>query len=527
MNTFAEPDHLHQHPSTLLRGPLILTGVVLAAAMDAIASTALSIGRIGLFGDIHATPDELALADITFVTAKLVGFLVVPMLVTTFRPTACLRAATAALLLSCAAMTLSSSLVWIYLCRSVQGVAGGAVLVAGQTLLFSRFARKRQPTVQAVFAIGAIMAPTTLTPALQGWVVDHLSWGWIFLSTIPLGIAALVLLAADGERRKDGKVRLPFVRISLLSMGAAAITYVLQQGSRFNWFDDGHIVWLTLLGIMTLGIFILLDCLHVPEHSLIRTTALRHPGFRFGIVVSLVAGFALSGTSYLIPAFALNVLGFTATAAGTLLLPSGVMLGLGLILGGIAMETGVKPFALVPFGLALFAGAMWLLSGATSVSGTADLTFPLLLRGIGLGFLFISLTIVALSDLDGRSLASGIGLFNFCKQLGGLLGPALLQTYVDHQSSLARTILSAHLVAGNPHLEERLRATATALAAQGLTGDAASKAAAPVLQQMLGTQVAVIAFDQAFFGLVLFFAATAPVLVLAKRLLNRPSTQGE
>ncbi|TPN83243.1 MFS transporter [Mesorhizobium sp. CU2] len=522
MSISAKHSHQGWYPMTLLQAISVLSGTVIAVSMDAIASTALSIGRIGILGDIHATTDELATADIVFVAAKLVGFLTVPLFIAVLRPTACLRAGTVVLLLSCTAITLSTDLTWIYACRAFQGFAGSAILVAGQALLFFRFARDRQPSVQAMFAIGAVMAPTTLTPALQGWFVDHLSWNWIFLCNVPLGIAALVLLAADGDRPIGQRIELPLFRILLLGVAAAAITYVLQQGSRFNWLDDRLIAGLALLGSLAVGLFIVLEWGDA-NSSLIRLSLLRNPGFRFGLLASVVAGFALSGTSYLVPAFALNVLGMTATDAGTLLLPSGAMLGVAMLLAGVAIQVGLMPIAPVPLGIALFAGAMWMLSGATSASGPADLAFPLLLRGFGLGLLFISLTIIALPGLGNNSLPFGIGLFDFCKQLGGQLGTASLQTYIDHQSSLATTILSAHLVDGDPRLESRLGAVAASLAERGLAGGASSRIAIPLLQQMLGRQVGAIAFDEAFFALVLFSAGAAPALFLAKRLIgNQP-----
>jgi DHA2 family multidrug resistance protein len=425
------------------------------------------------------------------------------------------------LLLSCMAMTWSASLAWIDLFRGIQGFAGGAILVSGQALLFVRFARTRQPTVQAVFALGAVMAPTTLTPALQGWFIDHLSWDWIFLSNVPLGIAALVLLAADGARTVGRSIRLPFIRILLLAVGAGALSYVLQQGSRFNWFDDKGIVGTALFGGFAIGILIVLENGQTRESRLIRRSPFRHPGFRFGLLASVVAGFALSGTSYLVPAFALNVLGFTATAAGTLLLPSGAMLGIAMVLTGLAMEAGLKPFVPIPPGIALFAGAMWFMSGVATASGSADLAFPLLLRGFGLGLLFISLTMITLPGLSNVALPFGIGLFDFCKQVGGQLGPAVMQTYVDHQAALASTVLSAHLVEGDPRLEAWLRTAASTLASHGYWEAPSSMVAIPLLQRMLGKQVAAIAFDEAFFALVLFFAAAAPVLIIAKRLVGR------
>jgi DHA2 family multidrug resistance protein len=389
-------------------------------------------------------------------------------------------------------------------------------------LLFFRFPHGRQPLVQAFFAVGAVMAPTTITPALQGWLVDYLAWDWIFLTNIPLGITSLILLAADGGRTYWRETRLPVVEILLLGISAALLTYVLLQGSRFNWFDETDIAILATTGVAAAGLLVICETFFRKAGSLLATSPLGNPDFRFGLLVSLVAGFALSGSAYLIPAFALNVLDFTATSAGVLLLPSGATLALALLLSGLVIErTGIHPIILVPFGILLFAVAMWLLSGSTSQSGSPDLIFPLLLRGFGLGFLFVALTLIALQGLAADALPFGIGLFNFGKQAGGLIGTALLQTYIDHLNALNRTMLAAHLVGGDPAVDQRLRATANALALHGLDSAAAAKAALPVLQRALEKQVATISFDEAFFTLVLLFAVAAPCLVLARRLLGR------
>ncbi|MBZ9735742.1 MFS transporter [Mesorhizobium sp. CA18] len=504
-----------------LRALFVTGAVVLAALMDAVASTALSIGRIGLLGDTHATPDGLAMIDIVFIAAKLTSFLVAPLLVRAVRPTACLRAGAVILLLASAAMTLSADLVWICVCRVAQGLAGGTILVAGQTLLFFRFPHRHQPVVQAVFATGAVMAPTTVTPALQGWLVDHLTWDWIFLANIPLGLASLILLAAEGDATFWRDAKLPIRRVILLGIGTTLLTYVLLQGSRFNWFDDTDIAVLAALGVMSVGLLAICEIGFRPRGSLLPISPLGDPDFRFGLLASLLAGFALSGSAYLIPTFALTVLDFTATGAGVLLLPSGAALALALLLSGLLIEkAGIRAIMLAPFGILLFAGAMWLLSGSTSGSGSADLAVPLLLRGFGLGLLFMALTLITLQGLAAGALPFGIGLFNFGKQVGGLAGTALLQTYIDHQNAYNRTILAAHVVSGDPAADQRLRAAASALASNGIDSTAATKAAVLLLQHALDKQAAVISFDEAFFAFVLLFAVVAPFLILAKRLLS-------
>jgi len=518
----AEEGAVQHHLGAPSRAWLMATGIVLAALMDAVASTALSIGRIDMLGDTYATPDELAMADVVFIAAKLTVFLVAPLLVRAVGPTACLRAGIVALLLASAAMTFSVDLTWIDICRIVQGLAGGTILVAGQTLLFFRFPHRNQPVVQAIFAVGAVTAPAAVTPALEGWLVDHLTWDWIFLSNIPLGIASLVLLWADGDRTYWREIRLPVLEVLLLGLGAALLTYVLLQGNRFNWFDDTDITVLATIGVVAVGFLAIWEIAFRSEGSLLAVSPLDSPDFRFGLLVSIVAGFALSGSAYLIPAFALNVLDFTATGAGVLLLPSGAALALGLLFAGFVIEkTGIHPIALVPFGVLLFAGAMWLLSGSTSASGSPDLSVPLFLRGFGLGLLFVALTLISLRGLTADALPFGIGLFDFGKQVGGMTGTALLQTYIDHQNVHNRTILAAHLMNGDAAVDQRLRATANVLLTNGIDGATATKAALPLLQRALEKQVATISFDEAFFALVVLFAVAAPCLVLAKQFLGR------
>src|SRR5512145_2220997 len=99
--------------------------------------------------------------------------------------------------------------------------------------------------------------------------------------------------------------------------------------------------------------------------------------------------------------------------------------------------------------------AMWMLSDLTVESGVPDMTSPLLLRGLGLGFLFIPLTIVTLSDLGGKLVAHGVALFNFGRQMGGLVGIASLSTYLDHQAALNRGVLASYVASGNPAMTER------------------------------------------------------------------------
>jgi DHA2 family multidrug resistance protein len=251
--------------------------------------------------------------------------------------------------------------------------------------------------------------------------------------------------------------------------------------------------------------------------GLLDVTLFRSEDFCFAFIVSFVAGAALFGSAFLIPSFAVSVLAFRPTDAGQLLLPSGAFFAGTLLLAAYLMQVRrVPPVATVPFGILLIMVAMWMLSGSTSESGAHDMMTAILLRGLGLGFLFLSITLIAFSNLNDHNRASGIGLFNAGRQLGGLMGVAGLQTLIDHNVAANFAVVGANVTAGVPAVSERLTATAAMLVARGMDAVAASRLATSLLGRVVTGQSTVIAFDTAFNAVALLFVIAAPVLVSIK-----------
>ncbi|HEY4343163.1 MAG TPA: MFS transporter [Parvibaculum sp.] len=507
------------------RDLVLLLGLTLAATADAVAGTALSLTRSSMAGIIHATPDEYAWLDMGFTAAKMLAFLTVPALAGRIDVHKILVWSLALAIGAAAICAASGSLHVILIARLIEGLAGGALLVSGQAIAFLHYPRRHQPIVQAVFALGAVMAPTTFAPALEGWIVDALTWRWVFIATLGIGLLALamILAARVAVPMRMARTRVNAARFICLGVVLTALTYVLTLGERWNWLASPEIAFAGAVLLGALAVYILLQ----RRVAMIEISPFRHADFTFGFIVSFVAGIALSGSAYLIPAFTTSVLGFSPKAAGFLLLPSGGLIAVGLIGAGCAiLFARVQPFKLVPPGLLFFIVAIWMLSYTSGSSGTADMMLPLLLRGLGLGFLFVALTLITLLELDDSEVLAGIGLFDFGKQMGGLLGGAGLQTLVGHKIALADTILSAHVTAESPALAARMAGVASSLAARGLDPAAAAQAAYGVIARQLQQQCALIAYGDTFALYALFFVAAAPCIVTIKILLTRFATRG-
>ena len=503
-------------------GALFVAGIVLATLTEAIASTVLSLGRSYIIGDVHVTPDEFAWLDIGYIALKLIGFMTAPLLVHRVDPRRLIIGSTLVMGITCGLTVVTARLDLLIVLRMVQGLAGGILLVAGQATLFHAYPQSRQPILQALFAMGSVVAPATIAPALQGWLIDSRSWTWIFFSVIPLALAAAgLLLIADGPKPVEQQRRpLDWIGLGLISVALFCFTYVLNQGSRWAWFEEPCILWLTVSGTAALLAFLGRQVLAGGE-GLLDFSLFECEDFCFAFVVSFVAGAALFGSAFLIPFFAVSVLAFRPTDAGLLLLPSGAFFVATLLVAAFLMQVRrVPPVATVPFGILMITVAMWMLSGSTSESGAHDMMAAILLRGLGLGFLFLSITLIAFGNLSERNRAFGIGLFNTSRQLGGLIGVAGLETLIEHHTAGNLTVLGANLTAGVPAVSERLTSTAAMLAARGMDA-AAGRAATSLLDRALIGQSTVIAFDAAFNAVALLFVFAVPVLVTVKLGLHR------
>ena len=501
----------------------LVAGVFCAALTEAIAGTVVALGRQYMAGDVHAMPDDLAWLDVGYTAFKLLGFMLTPWLLTRMRPRRLVAGTTVVMGASCLAAAMTLRLDALVALRALQGFAGGTLLVAGQAIIFLAFERRHQPAHQALFAIAAVVAPATLTPALTGWLLERQSWSWIFASVVPLALAACGFLQRAQDPAPLQLARRPFdwIGLALLFTALSCLTWVFSQGSRWNWFEEPRVLWLASIGTAALLAFLGQQVLAQPG-VLLDFSLFRSRDFSFACAVSLVAGAALFGTAFLIPSFALSRLGFTPIDAGVLLLPSAALFIAALFLSAFLVQVvQAPPIATVPLGILLIVLSMWMLSGSTSDSGMGSMMTAVLLRGLGLGLLFLSITLVTFGTLPEANLAAGIGLFNAGRLLGGLMGVAALQTLIDHETAANFAVLAANVTAGLPAAGEGLARTTAILAARGLDGTAAAATSASMLGRTVVGEAAVIAFDTAFNAIALGLVVAAPALIGLKIVLSR------
>lgn len=516
-------------PSTLAK-LIFVAGLTLAITIDAFNSILFSFARAHMMGDLQATPDEISWLNTVFLAVKLAFFPVAAWLVDRFGVRPLFIAAFASLCLTSLATLQMPSLETFIGIRILQGAFGACLLVAAHHLLFQRaFLEKNQGMFQSIFALGAVMAPTSLCPFILGWLVEEASWAEITKINLLLCFTSLALLfSVRGyfDRFDHQSRRFDWVGYGLLTIAIFLITYLLLEGPRWNWFDDPHIRWLSLLALLICAFFLFRTLFFRPQNSLYSAGLFANDNFSLGFFVSFIAGFALFGTAFLIPVFSMQVLQNPVNETGWLLAPSIFSVGGALLCAGALMRLPCfNPLKLVPLGILLFMIAMGILSGSNSSSGAPDLMPALIIRGAGLGFLFLAITAITLFSLAPRHLASGIALFNFGRQMGGIIGISFLQTHLNIHNAQHRQILTEHLNPANPAFQNAQERLSDLLASKGLDPLVSLKAAARILQSEIQQQAGLLSFNEAFLTIILFFLLAMPCALSLKLFLKRKASK--
>ncbi|MCL5966356.1 MAG: DHA2 family efflux MFS transporter permease subunit, partial [Deltaproteobacteria bacterium] len=165
----------------------------------------------------------------------------------------------------------SPSLGMLVFFRVLQGIGGGALQPLSQAILLESFPPREHGIAMAIFGVGAMFGPIA-GPLMGGYITDTLSWRWIFYVNIPIGLLAVLMVAAfihDPPYVKEAeRVKVDRWGIALLAVGIGALQIVLDKGQREDWFASDFILVLSAISILSLALFVIVE-LYIAEHPIV------------------------------------------------------------------------------------------------------------------------------------------------------------------------------------------------------------------------------------------------------------------
>ncbi len=215
----------------------------------------------------------------------------------------------------------SHSLTQMIVSRILQGIGGGGLIPCSQAIARETFPPAEQGMAMAIFSMGVILAPA-LGPTLGGWLVDNLSWQWVFYINLPIGVIALAMVSTfvhDPLYLKRGFQNIDWVGIILLTIGLSTFQLVIERGEEVDWFSSNWLVMGAVVASVTLLSLVLWEL--YTDEPVINLRLLANPQLRTGTTLNAVIGFVLFGSSFALPQWTETLLGYPAFQAGLVLLP--------------------------------------------------------------------------------------------------------------------------------------------------------------------------------------------------------------
>ncbi len=500
------------------RRTIITITAILCALLEIVDTTIVNVALNDMRGNLGATMTEVGWV----ITAYAIGnVIIVPM--TSWLSQQFGRsnyfAASIMLFTICSFLCGNANGIWeLVAFRFLQGLGGGALLVTSQTIITESYPVEKRGMAQSIYGLGVIIGPT-LGPPLGGYITDHFSWPYIFYINIPIGIIATLLtlqfVRSPNYGEKSIAKDVDWLGIALLAIAVGSLQYVLERGQDDDWFESIGIVAFSVTAVFGLFFFIWRELSF--RNPIVELRVLRNGNLRVGTVLSFILGFGLYGSTFIIPLYTQATLGWTATQSGMLMIPAALTTAFMMPIIGQLLQRGVPQQYLVALGMLLFfIYSFWGYKIITPDTGKDAFFWMLIVRGIGMGMLFIPITTLSLSTLKGQEIGQGASFTGMMRQLGGSFGVATITTFLARQNMDHRSDLVSKLDINDPDVQQRVMGMQHSFMSKGISSDHALQSAYRSLDYMVTKQASVLSYMDAFLYLGVMFLVCIPFVLMVK-----------
>jgi len=485
-------------------------GMFMAILDIQIVSASLAEIQAGL----SASSDEIAWVQTAYLIAEVIMIPLSGYLSRALSTRVFFSIAAAGFTISSVLCATSSSINEMIIWRAIQGFIGGGMIPGVFAAAFTIFPASKRPIVSPLIGLIATLAPT-IGPTVGGYLSHAFSWHWLFLVNVVPGIgvtiAAWTLIDFDKPDHSLLK-RFDWVGLGAMAAFLGSMEYVLEEGTRLDWFESHEIVLFTV--VMVIGAVLFFWRALTRNDPLVDLYAFRNRNFAFGSLFSFTMGIGLYGLTYLYPVYLGRIRGYDALMIGETMFVTGLAMFLTAPIAG-RLSAKLDPRIMMMIGFGGFALGTWIASAITADWDFHELLIPQILRGCSLMLCMVPINNLALGTLPPQQLKNAAGLYNLTRNLGGAVGLAVINTLLNSRTDLHITRLHEAVAAGRQIAEENFASLVQRFAEYG---DAAQSMALKLLTQRAHKQALIMAFGDVFLGLTVIFGA----LVLLAVFMSKP-----
>ncbi len=394
---------------------------------------------------------------------------------------------------------LSRSLPEMILSRFLQGLGGGALLPLAQSIMLECFSKEERGRAMALFGFGVIIGPI-VGPALGGWITENLSWPYIYMINLPIGILAFItskmLLEESPYGAKEAGVRLDKLGVIFLTGWIVTLQIVLDKGNDADWFGSTWVCWLSAISVISCILFFYTQ-LRDKDKALVNLEVGKDKNFFFGTVIQIILMGVLLGSAAILPSMLQSLFGYTSFLSGISMLPRGAGSFTGIIISALIGDK-VSERLQVLVGLALI-GCGGLAFGQMNLQiALIDIAFPNYLFGLGMTLAFVPLINLSMITLKNSQLTNASAFQNMLKNIGGAIGTSLVTTIISRFSQKHQYMMVGYLTGTNQNFVDRVTAYAQSFLPTTVDPATATNMAQGLMYQQLQLQATLWAYIDAF-----------------------------
>jgi DHA2 family multidrug resistance protein len=413
------------------------------------------------------------------------------------------------------------NLTLLILARVAQGIGGGPLIPLSQAVMWEIFPLRERGMAMAVWGIGIMMGPI-LGPTVGGWIADNWSWRWIFYINLPIGLAGFLMASAflfdpPYLRRPE---RVDIAGLVLMVVGFGGLQLMLDRGEREEWFDSGFIVALALISVCALAAFLVREL--TAHEPILDLSVFLDRNFAIGSTIIAMVGLGLFSSMLLLALYTQKLLGYDAWTSGVVLAPGGVGNLISLVLAG-RLVARMDQRLLLALGCVLNAVSLYYMSFLTLGVDYWNLAWPRFLQGLGLGFIFVPLTTLALATIRKDRLGNATAAFNVLRNLGGGIGVAMATTLLARRSQFHQSSLVSHVSLWDAESRARLAEWTARFIAQGTDTFTAERRAIAMVYRETIAQAQALAYIDDFWLLTVLFAVIPLLIPFLRRVHVEPA----
>ncbi len=499
---------------------LLAPVVALAAFMEVLDLTIVNVSLLHMAGSLSASSDE---ATWVLTSYTMTNAIILPLsgwLAGALGRKRYFMGCIAAFSLTSLLCGLAPNLQSLVIFRALQGIAGGGLQPNAQAILSDAAPAAKRGMAFALYGMSVVFAPV-IGPTLGGWITDHMSWRWVFLINVPVGLILLPLVralvrdpahfAASRRARAGAPLSLDYVGFSLITLGLGAMQIVLDRGQRYGWFGSHVIVLLTMLCGASLVAFVMWEQRRVDP--IVDLPLFRRTGFAVANIFMLLLGFALLATSVVLPLYVQTILGYTALDAGLILSPGGLAVMLMMPVVG-RLVTHVDGRWLIAIGLVLSGLSTLYMANFDTATGYATIMWTRVFQNAGMAFLFIPINTAAFTDIPATKSTNATAIINMSRNIGASIGISLVTAIFVRRAQYHQDLLAGHVTPYNPALQAYLAVIHGALhqPVNGLV--VLGGQAAGLLYRTVVHQADMLAYIDVFRAMGILFLAITPLVLL-------------